>query len=306
MSRLRHTNSGYLRLMQMSSTILYIFVEGKQADSYFYAKVCASTPNFPAQYEIHLAQQLPGETGGKKSILKFFTYVRGRNALVSSFGGQKTTCIFFLDKDVDDLRRRKKRSPHVIYTEHYDVQNYIFNHGDLVNGVAAAASIDPEVLNGQLNDALSWCLGVARLWREWVSLCVSMMEDGISCEATYSVNSKIQTRPYGSTDSNLYASLTRALARRNGMPVATLRHRLALTLGKVDRYYSTGKHQRIFKGKWFAAILADQVAVIMTGKVFDSSGLGQRLPSTIAATLDFDEEWADYYRSAIGKVIDLL
>ena len=37
MARLLHSFAGYLRSMQVSSTNLFIFVEGKQSDPFFYA-----------------------------------------------------------------------------------------------------------------------------------------------------------------------------------------------------------------------------------------------------------------------------
>ena len=97
-------------------------------DPFFYAGICESIADLQLRYEIFIARQLPGSTGGKQALLNFFAFLRRSKALVSSLGGQRA-CIFFLDKDVDDLQRKKKRSQHTVYTEHYDVQNYIFIHG---------------------------------------------------------------------------------------------------------------------------------------------------------------------------------
>ncbi len=306
MSRLLHSYAGHLRSMQMSSTALFVFVEGKQSDPYFYARICETTSTLTLQYEICQAQQLPGGAGGKQALLCFFDFLRKRKALITSLGGQDTTCIFFLDKDVDDLQHKMKRSKHVVYTEHYDVQNYIFMHGNLLIGAASAASIDPARLHGQLNDAPAWCLRAAMRWREWISLCLRILEDGISCEANYGVASRVQTRPSGPTDATLYASMTGNLARRCGLPVAVFRQRLATTSKKVDRYLSKGEYHRIFKGKWFAPILADQIDAIMAGQPYDSNGLAGRLPSSVAATLDFREAWADHFRNGIRNVIALI
>ncbi len=290
--------------MQLSSTDLFVFVEGKQSDPYFYAQICKSIPDLRFRYKIWLAQQLPGGAGGKQAILSFFTFLRKRKELVSSLGGQKTTCIFFVDKDVDDLQRKRKRSPHVVYTEHYDVANYIFLHGDLQTGAASAASVDPARLSVQLSDAPEWCLQAAKLWREWISICLRMLEDGILCEANYRVLSRVQTRPSEPTNAKLYATLTRDIARRAGLPVAMLRQQLRSTAEKVDRYFSQSLHHRIFKGKWFAHILADEIDRIMIGQPYDHNGLYNRLPCSIAATLDFGEPWADYFRNAIQSVTE--
>lgn len=307
MNRLRHSYAAQLRILQLSSNNLFVFVEGKQSDPYVYARICASIPNFHARYEICLAEQLLGASGGgKQALLSFFSFLRQNNALVSSLGGKKTTCIFFLDKDLDDLQSKKKRSPHVVYTEHYDIQNYIFLHGNLLNGAASAASVDPTILCAELSDASKWCLRIAELWREWISLCLHVLEENISCEANYGVASRVQIRPCGPTDTNRYDHLTCNLATRCGLPVTVFRQRLATTTSKVDIYFAKGQHHRIFKGKWFSTVLADDIDRIMAGRPYDRNRLASRLASSVAATLDFTEDWAVYFKNRIRKVSAVL
>ncbi len=262
MKRLHHSYRGHLRSMQISSSALFIFVEGIQSDPYFYASICASIPHLHVRNEIQVARQLPGTTGGKQTLLSFFSFLRQNNALISSLGGQRTTCIFFLDKDVDDLQRKKKRSAHVAYTEHYDVQNYMFMHGNLLTAAASAASVDPAKLSAELSDARGWCLRIAKLWREWIALCLCVLEEKISSEANYRVPSRVQTRPCGPTDSTKYDALTRAVARRSGLPVADFRQKIAATTRKVDKCIARGNHHGVFKGKWFATVLGAQLAKV--------------------------------------------
>jgi hypothetical protein len=53
-----------------------------------------------------------GAAGADKShVLKTFDSLRRRKLLVMDFKGQRKASIFFVDKDVDDLRRTIKRSP---------------------------------------------------------------------------------------------------------------------------------------------------------------------------------------------------
>jgi len=292
--------------MQMSATELFVFVEGKQCDPYFFAELCSVTLKRQVTYDISTARQIPGNTGGKQALLAFFTFLRTRGWLVTNLGGKKTACVFFLDKDVDDLQRSKKRSRHAIYTQHYDVQNYVFQHGDLTKGAASAASVDSRRLEAELGDASRWCNAAASLWRDWVGLCLRLLEDGIRCEANYRVLSRVQTRPCGATDPAALRALTRDIARRARVPVVELRRRLAVSTAKVDRYYRRGEHHRIFKGKWFASILADDVDRIMAGTPYDSNGLSGRIPCAVAATLDFSESWADYFKDSLRDVVAML
>lgn len=302
MNRIHHSFSGHFRLMQMSATQLFVFVEGKQCDPYFFAGVCSVTLNHHVTYEISTARQLPGNSGGKQTLIAFFNFLRERKSLISDLDGKRTACVFFLDKDVDDLQRRKRRSRHVIYTQHYDVQNYIFEHGNLVTGASAAASIDPRKIESQFSDASGWCKHAASLWRDWVALCLRMLEDGIPCEANYRVLSPVQTRYCGPTNIRAHQDLTRRLARRCGVPVSELRQKITGSVWKVDKYFAKGEHHRIFKGKWFATILADDVDRIMAGNTYDGNGLAGRLPSAIAATLDFSETWTEYFKQPLRDI----
>ena len=306
MSRLRHSNSGFLRAIQISSTNLFVFVEGKQSDPYFYASICATATKPHVHYKIYTAQQLPGATGGKPALLKFFSFLRQRKVLLSSFGGQKTTCIFFLDKDIDDLKGTRKRSPHIVYTEHYDVQNYIFMHGDLLTGAASAASVDPARLSAELSDAPNWCLRVARLWKEWITLCLCASEEKISCKATYGKLSQVQTRHCGPCDIIRYDALRDDMEKKCTLPVQIFRQKLEGTTKKVDRYFVRKMHHRIFKGKWFANLLADCIDKLMAGNPYDSSRLANRLSGSVAATLDFNETWANHFRNPIDNVMGKL
>lgn len=306
MSRLIHSNTGHIRLMQLSSTQLFVFVEGKQSDPYFFANVCtASLPN-NIRFEISSAQQLPGGAGGKEALLNHFKYLRQRKSLISSFKGKRTACIFILDKDIDDIKRKQLRSSHIVYTQHYDVQNYIFEHGDLVTGAAAAASIDPRKLHSVLGNSSEWCRRASHLWRDWIALCFRLIEDGIRGEANYSVPSRIQTRNCGVTDTHAHESLVRALAQRTNIPFDEMMRKVELSKKKIDRYFRRGEHHRVFKGKWFALILADEVGRVMAGHPHDCNGLAGRLPSTVAATLNFSGPWAGYFKQRLCAVAAML
>ena len=234
--RLCHSYGGYLRSMQISNTKLYVFVEGKQCDPYFFAEVCSVTLESTISYEISTANQLPGNSGGKQTLLNFFNYLRAKRSLVSSFCGHRIACIFFLDKDLDDIFRRKKRSLHIIYTRYYDVQNYVFENGDLVKGSAAAASVDPRRLEFDLGDSSKWCRDVASLWHDWIALCLQLLEDGISSEANYKILSRVQTRLCGPTNHEALNSLVCDIANRECIPVEQLMNRFCLSKNKVEVY----------------------------------------------------------------------
>jgi hypothetical protein len=150
MTRLAHSFSAYLRYMQMSSRPLFVFVEGKRTDPHFYGEICGSVcRTSEISYRICRSRELANGHGGKQTLISFFEYLRRKCALVHAFKGKSTGVLFFLDKDVDDLLRTQRRSPHVVYTRYYDVENHIFREADLIRAAAASASLDQqEVLLG--------------------------------------------------------------------------------------------------------------------------------------------------------------
>lgn len=105
---------------------------------------------------------------------------------------------------------------------------------------------------------------------------------------------------------NAHNALVAAVAARAGVSLAELTRRLRVTTAKVDSYFGRGEHPRVFKGKWFAAILADEVDRIMVSAPYDRNGLARKLPIAIAATLDFSQPWAEYFRRASLNVAAVL
>ena len=69
MNRLHHSYNGYLRSMQMSETQLFVFVEGKQCDPFFFSQICSTSLDQHLRYEIATAQQIPGDAGGKQRLI---------------------------------------------------------------------------------------------------------------------------------------------------------------------------------------------------------------------------------------------
>jgi hypothetical protein len=49
-------------------------------------------------------------------------------------------------------------------------------------------------------------------------------------------------------------------------------------------------------------VLADEVDCIMAGEPYQNSNLADCIISTVAATLDFTEPWADHYKKHIREI----
>lgn len=304
MSKLKHSQDAFIKSLQVSSKQIYIFVEGRQGDPYFYSCVCKSIKNPSFEYRIYTADDLPFRRKGKQGLLTFFQYLRQAKKLTSLFLGKKTICVFFVDKDVDDIKRIKKRSPHLIYSKYYDIQNYIYEHGNIKQGVAVAASVDPEILPSTLNDASVWCLKMAKNWKHWISLCLLVLKENISYESNYGVASKIQTRACSSIDSTVYSSYLSRLRLKSGFTSADFDSRYLRITNRVDFYFANRDHHKIFKGKWFTKILVDYIALSLYDTTYDNNSLVAKLPSTIIMTLDFSESWVDDFREPLMYLLE--
>lgn len=171
--------------MQMSATRVFIFVEGKDTDTFFYSEVlrpvCLAAG---LDCDIVRADRV-SESGGKQSLLTLFTFLESTDSLVDDSKALKSWCLFCLDKDVDDILNQTVSSPHIVYTPCYTVENLLFIHSDLVRAMAAASSLDRHVLERQIPNKADWAAGKAIAWREYVALCLFAQKYKVHTDCTY-------------------------------------------------------------------------------------------------------------------------
>lgn len=307
MSRLKHSFKGYLRLMQMSRTQVFVFVEGKTCDSYFYGKISESVCQpLGIRDEICLAQQLPGASGGKKALINWYKYLRRNSALIDNFKGKVTGVIFFMDKDIDDHLGTRCKSNNVIYTKYYDVENHIFREGDLAKAVAAAASLDHRLVKAGIGNDEDWRRRAAECWKEWVKLCLCAQKHKIRAASNYGVTSRINNPLYGPVDSNAYLQHLKAIESGSRLSSADFKKAFLRVSSLVDTIYLRGEHDRIFKGKWYSLLLEEEAKKIAATHPINSNGLSGRLLATVALTLDFNKPWADHFKVPLQSLVNKL
>lgn len=307
MSRLTHCFKAYLRYMQMSRHQVFVFVEGKVTDPYFYGKICDSVCR-PAgiSYEICRPRDLSRDSGGKQVVISFFEYLRRKSALIHIFKGKSTGVVFFLDKDVDDFLRTQRHSEHMVYTLYYDVDNHIFIEGDLVEAVAASASMDLQEVRDYLGDCDHWRCEVAELWKQWIELCLFVAKKKIHCECNYRVASRINNPLHGPVDQAAYTHRLQSIESKLGLTSKQFRRAFRRVSKMVDGLYAQGEHDRVFKGKWYALLLAATIRDRVRNRPIHSAGLETRLRSNAAMTLDFEQPWADHFKEPVRDLIHQL
>src|SRR5262249_1070255 len=235
-SRLCHSDLGYVRAMQMSTSTLWVFVEGK-VDRYFYGRLVARECHpRGVRYRVVAAEELPGAEGGggKRRLLAYFGFLRTRREPVSWLASKLTVTLFFVDKDIDDLRRRRKRSLHFVYTKYYDVENHIFEAGNIAEGLAAALLIDEVLAGDVVGDPYTWRRRAASRWREWMALCILAMQIGASTDCNYGVRSRVNRNEIGSLDPAALAKRKTTMATAAGMTGRELDHIYQLVLRRID------------------------------------------------------------------------
>lgn len=303
MKRLQHTTDGFIRSLQISRHSLFGIVEGKDTDSFFYGTLLGQvSKKVNLTYQIKRARELPAQAGGKPALVSFYKYLRAQKKLVMTTRGKPTIVIFFLDKDVDDLLHNKIRSSHVIYTKYYDVQNYLFVHGDIVKALSAAGSVDEQELKEAALLQGNWCLWAAQRWKEWIVLCLLCQLHQVRI-ANYSVVSRINRPLNGNADANLKAAAIEDIRQQLGWTTSKMQHELSRIEKTVNKLFRKGLHDVVFKGKWYAIILEHDFRDAFNGQDLAFSGVADRIKVTLPMTMNFTKTWASDFTRPIEKIV---
>jgi hypothetical protein len=304
MSRLVRAPRGFIRALQISRVKLNVFVEG-QLDSYFYGQICQQELPGPFMYHIIRSDQIPGPGRGKDHMLKLFMSMRRRELLLLDFKGHKSAALFFVDKDIDDLRRTTKKSMHLVYTEYYEIENYVFKHGKLISAVSAACLRDTVEVERLIPRPREWASRAAILWAGWLKLCLGgclLKADGV---CNYSAPSMVNGGPGMPVDATRYRVTLGRLESASLYSPTDFRVRFARLEARVDQRYLLGQQDVIFKGKWYRTLLSDELRNLGIATGASLRALPDRLTGHLLQSLDFSENWASYHRDAIKRVIAL-
>lgn len=302
-SRLRYSPKAFIRAMQMSRSKLHVFVEGRDVDSFVYGRLCDAECG-SVTYRLTRADELPqATTGGKDQLLKFFVTLRRRGALVESFQGQKHASIFFVDKDIDDVLGRRKRSPHVVYTKTYDVEGEVYRSGDLETSVAAICSLDPRHVAAENRKHGDWRLEALILWKEWAELCVAAKMAAAHGVVGYAAPSLVNPTPATAADPVAIKQHEALIINKCSRGAAVGRRQRARAKNIVDTRYKRAESYSVFKGKWFGHIVPALVERSFPKPARRVKAFADQLVGHMAHSLDVGEPWAQPYRNAIRSVL---
>jgi hypothetical protein len=273
-----------------------VLVEGA-LDVVFYERLClVAIPEH--EFSIRQARELPSvTTGGKPGLLQFYDELRQRRALVTTLEGKTTVVIFVMDKDVDDVLRKRRRSTHVVYTESFEIENYLYEASDAVTPIAVVARVNAATVRRIL--PADWCAQAARAWQEWVVLCLLSQVLRVSCDANYSVRSQVNASVLGPVNPTAVRQRLRVLRTRADRPRQEFDALHQTLVRLVERRYATGRSGTIFRGKWYSCFVKEWIGSIAVRDWPDDE-----LLSALLLALDFTAAWAEQLRAAVrGPVI---
>jgi hypothetical protein len=307
-SRLTYSRQAFIRSLDMSGVRLNVFVEGRTVDAFIYGQLCTmELPPGPLQYKIIRADELPNgtATGGKAKLIDLFLYLRHNKKLTYDDARYRHSTLFFLDKDIDDLRNSLRRSPHIMYTETCDIENVVFRGGNLVTAIAATLSIDPAVVRSAFPDSTTWCDSTSSLWKEWISFCVMARKYGVGAGENDRRPSPLNTPLHSITDPAKVAQQMADTAVATGLSVFDVRQLFDRICRRVEQLFSQRRGDSIFKGKWYAAILEAEIRTLYPMEHARCPAFVSKVTTALQATLDFAAAWSTPFRTAIAAAAAL-
>jgi len=283
MSRLTHSQGGFIRSLQMSSASVFAFVEGR-LDRPFFDRLLDQVCGLKGlKHQVIAMKELPGETGGKSRLLSTFQTFRKQGLLMSLAFGKKMACIFLADKDADDYCLRKLRSAHLIYSPSYDLEGHLFTCGNLQRALADSSGITLQQAQLLIPDPEAWLMNVAEKWKDWISLCLISQRGKVNCGCTFDRISAINADPLAPASVHKLEHFKNALAVALGVTSDRFEQIYSTTYRRVEASLNAGKPMKYFKGKWLSYLMQKFLEAKPRPADADFNGIGERLGITLVA-----------------------
>lgn len=283
MNRLVHSDVGFWRSLQISDAQFFAFVEGG-LDRPFVDRVAGhALSGSNVVHRVVASKELPGGTGGKVSLLSLFKEMRRMRRLDCVSFGKRMVSLFFADKDVDDVRNSRLKSPHVVYTSTYDLEGHLFDCGDLTRAIADACGVTFDQAAAALGSQKHWVAERVANWKEWMILCIISQTRQINCGCTFARPSDINADFFQPTDIvalNIYKAKLQVVL---GLSSGDFDRVYSAIESKVNRSIAAREPLRFFKGKWLKALLERHLSTNLLAPDVIKNGIGDRVASTLVA-----------------------
>jgi len=304
-SRLIFSYAGTVRRFQISQVYLWVFVEGDVVDAPFYDQVCAANSSSRSgfSYEIVKANEVSGvSSGGKMALLALHAYLKGRARL--SLKPDFTT-LFFLDKDIDDIKRSLVSSLHICYTPTYDVEGVVYSNGDLVRAISAMLGVSSVSVRGNIRLPQDWVQNSAELWSEWIAICllINSMRSTTGWPSNFSSPSQVNAPWNTSAGRTAIDAHLKLIEGRTGLTLGHIRRQYKKKLADVRVLSFSGRILSVFSGKWFGFLIEKDLEGWYPAEARRIPSLGARMAQNLLLTIDYSSLGMSHFHDAIDGVI---
>ena len=283
MTRLVHSEAGYVRSLQISRTNFFAFVEGGLDRPFFDRLLAQAFSGTTIKYEVIAAKELPSQTGGKISVLKQFRVMQRRNTLSAEAFGKRFVSVFFVDKDIDDVTRTKTRSKHVVYTPTYDIEGHLFDRGDLARAVADACGMTCNQALTLIGNQKIWIEQCVVNWKAWTILCMISQVRKINCGCTFDRLSDINPNFTQPTDNAKLDIFKVAMQNKLGLSNEKFEQLFVRFVRQMTRSIQAKTPLRYFKGKWLKVLLERHLRQGDAVPDANINSAGDKVTSTLVA-----------------------
>lgn len=283
MTRLVHSQGGFIRSLQMSSARLFAFVEGRLDRPFFDRLLQQATKSAGIQHQVIAMKELPSNTGGKSALIDTFKTFRKNGHLRMSAFGKNMACVFFADKDADDFCRKQLRSPHFIYSSTYDLEGHLYSCADLHRALADSCGLTLQQAQALIPYPKIWLATATSMWKDWVALCLVSQSRSANCGCTFDRISQVNPDPFAPPDAVKVEEFKVALLGRLGVSRVEFDRLYTTARMKVDGSISAGSPLKYFKGKWLSHLIQKYLESKPRPPDASFSGVGEKLCSTLVA-----------------------
>lgn len=254
-SRLIHSERAEKRAMDISSSELFVYVEGGLDRTFSDIVIDEWSRKCGVRYTAKSVKEVTG-TGGKPSLLALFARYKKKGQLNYVAFGKPIKCLFLLDKDCDDYYRRMKRSSHILYTNTYDLEGHLACSVNFFAAYATACHSTPGHVKACIGDFRSWIGDKVLLWKEWIALCMVSGKWRVNTGATFDRVSAVNVPPLALSDPVMVSWFLSGIAVAAGKSEEATKRDFDRAIAAVSMSVMENEPLRYFKGKWLSNVFA--------------------------------------------------
>ena len=301
--RLRRKPDSQAKALKISERKVFGICEGRSFDPYVYSELMKRAfPTSEQFFQINRVEEIAG-LSGKKGIMQLLQELRSRKALATEFKGKNFCCVFFMDKDIDDICNKRFKSSAVFYTDAYDLEGQLYRDSNLHRAVAVGLQAELDLVPTDYQNAAKWISDRAFNWHQWLILCIFSEIHQVDAGCSFGRTSVINQFLIGPTDHSRYLAFKNSLKVKSGLSAVEFDQEFQVIENLYEDLIRRGVLWTVFKGKWLEAILEAELKSKLQGKLVNFNGLGARVSTAVLGHFDAQSLWARKMITRLNKVI---